>query len=90
MSEPLSKRALTKKENVSDRFDPEGTPTWTMSRGQVAIEIADLEAELEVMERQREELVIEVAMLAKCLQANGISMKRYSEFAAAQEEKEDE
>ena len=47
MSEPLSKRALTKKENVPDRFDPEGTPTWTMSRGQVAIEIAALEATLE-------------------------------------------
>ena len=51
MSELLSKRALTKKENVPDRFDPEGTPTWTMSRGQVAIEIAALEAKLEAMER---------------------------------------
>ena len=52
-------------------------------------ELAALEAKLKAMERQNEELIIEVAMLAKCLRANGISMKRYSEFAA-QKEKEDE
>lgn len=83
MSKILSR--IAEKHPLSHEHSEDGRYVWPERWHEAHIEVNALEAKLNTLERQREELIVEVAMLAKCLRANGISMEQYAEFAIEQE-----